>query len=142
MSRTLLLAFAALTALAADDPWAKVRDLHSGVELRIFKKGDAKPVLAKMDQATEDKLLCVVKNEQVAIPKSDIDRVEARPSEKARVNRETKVKTSDPDLRPAPMANAPTPGTSYSSSVSLGGKADFETVYRRQTPPPGAAPQK
>jgi len=39
---------AAVTAFAADDPWTKVRDLKSGTELRIFKKGGMHPSLAKM----------------------------------------------------------------------------------------------
>jgi hypothetical protein len=37
------------------------------------------PVMAQMDEANEERILVVVKNEQVSIPKEQIDRVDARP---------------------------------------------------------------
>ena len=39
MRRVLLFAVACLTVFAADDPWDKVRELKSGTELRILKRG-------------------------------------------------------------------------------------------------------
>src|SRR5450631_1451582 len=101
MSKLLFFVLAAMTAFAADDPWAKVHDLKSGTELRIYKKGAAQPVLAKSDDVTDDNLMVVVKNEQVAIPKEQIDRIEYRPSKPGgRLTTETKSKPTDPDYTP------------------------------------------
>ena len=36
-------------AMAADDPWAKVKAIKSGSELRVYKKGAAQPLVVKMD---------------------------------------------------------------------------------------------
>ena len=136
MSKILFLLLAAATVFAADDPWAKVRDLKSGTELRIYKKGSPQPVLAKMDQLTEENLVVVVKTEQVDIARDQIDRVDYRPV-KSRVTTETKTKTTDPDYRPAPPGfESRTPGTSTSTSVGVGSKPDFEEIYHRPTPPP------
>ena len=136
MSRFLILLAAACVVFAADDPWTKVRELKSGTELRVFKKGAAQPVLAKMDELTDDNLIVVVKTEQVAIAKDQIERVDYRPSG-SRVTKETKTKETPPDTTPGPGSHsAPTPGTSTSTSVSVGSKPDFETIYRRPASPP------
>jgi len=136
MTRAFFVGLAAIAALAADDPWAKVHDLKSGTELRIFKKGSPQPVIAKMDELKEDALLVVVKSEQVAIPKDQIDRVDARPAGK-RVTVNSKTETTEPDTRPAPPGySSQIPGTSTSSGVSIGSKPDFETIYRRPAVPP------
>jgi hypothetical protein len=84
----------ALALFAADDPWTKVRELKSGTELRIYKRNAKQPLLAKMDQATEESLVIVVKNEQVAVPKEEIDRVDHRPAGGSRVTRESTTKTN------------------------------------------------
>ncbi len=138
MSRFLFLVLAAAAALAANDPWAKVKDLKSGTELRVFKKGTAQPVMAKMDEANDERLVVVVKNEQIAIARADIDRLDYRPSKRtSRVTTRTESKTTDPDTRPAPPGfESRTPGTSSSSTVNIGSKPDFETLYRRPKPPP------
>ncbi len=135
MRPLVLLLLGSLAAFAAEDPWTKVKDLKSGTELRIFKKGVSQPVMAKMDEATDESLKVVVKNEQVAIPKNQIDRIDSRPvSGKATTRSETK--TTDPDTTPGPPGHGSrTPGTSSSTSLSLG-KPDFETVYRRPAGPP------
>jgi len=52
---------AAVAVFAADDPWAKVKELKGGAELRVYKKGAAQPLLAKMDELTDDNLMVVVK---------------------------------------------------------------------------------
>lgn len=125
-----------MTVFAADDPWAKVRDLKTGAELRVYKRGSAQPVLAKMDQLTDENLIVVVKAEQVAIARDQIDRVEYRPV-KPRVTSETKTKTIDPDTTPGPPGHgSATPGTSTSTTYGLGSRPDFEVIYRRPTPPP------
>ena len=138
MSKLIFFLLAATTAFAADDPWAKVRDLKGGTELRIYKKGAAQPVLAKSDDVTGDNLMVVVKNEQVAIPKDQIDRIEYRPTKPGgRLTTETKSKPTEPDTTPGPPGHGSTvPGNSTSTNVSIGSKPDFELIYKRPTPPP------
>jgi hypothetical protein len=125
----------AASLLAADNPWSKVQDLKSGAELRIYKKGTSQPIDARFDEATEERISVVLKNRQSSIPKEDIDRIDARPMAKKTPRKlavDSNVRTTDPDLTPHPNAGIPAPGTSYSSSVSLGGsKPDFEIVYQR-----------
>ncbi len=129
-----LLLIATLTCIAAEDSWTKVRGLKSGTEIRIFKKGSRQPILAKADDATEDKLMAVVKNEQVAIAKDDIDRVDARPTQSTpRATKETRESSTEPNREGSAAHPRPAdvPTSSSSTSVSFGGKPDFETIYRR-----------
>jgi hypothetical protein len=82
--RTIILCLAALAvAFGADtkteDKWAKVKELKTGSDLRVYKLGGAKPVEAKLGDVTEDNLIVVMKNEQMAIAKKDIARVEYHP---------------------------------------------------------------
>src|SRR5882724_2523186 len=132
MLRIALLTLTATLLLAADNPWAKVQELKSRSELKIYKKGASEPLLATFDDATEDRILIVVKNKQLSIPKEDIDRLDARPSVKTtrKLVKETTVKTTDPDYTPHPPGGAQVPGESYSSGLSIGScpKPDFETV--------------
>jgi hypothetical protein len=132
--------FAALAAVGADDAWAKVKELGSGSELRIWKKGAAQPVEAVYDDLTGEKLLVVLKNEQVALAKDEIDRIDARPkAQKAKAVKETRVERDvhRPERAAAPPRSlrepaAGSPETSSSTNVTwAGGKAPFETVYRR-----------
>lgn len=141
MRRLILVLVACAAAFAADDPWAKVKDIKTGTDVRVFKKNAAQPVIAKMDELTADNLVVVLKNEQVAIPRDQIERIDARPPQtRSRATTKTETKTTNPDTSPAPPGyHAQTPGTSTSSSVNFGSKPDFETVYRRVTPP---TPQK
>ena len=137
MKSVLFLILAAVAARAADDPWTKVKNLKSGTELRVFKKGTAQPVLAKMDEADDERLLVVVKNTQQAIFRADIDRVDYRPPAGSKLTSKSENKTSDPDTRPAPPGyGSRTPQNSTSTNVSIGSKPDFETIYRRPAPPP------
>ena len=136
--------FALLTVLlawGADDDWAKVRALRGGTEIRVFKKGSAQPVVAKMDEASDENLVVVLKNEQVAIPRNQIDRVDARPAPAGGKSTKTTTTTTKVDPTDGKAAAPPSqvkgpdgPSSSTSTSVSLGGsKGDFETVYRRKT---------
>jgi hypothetical protein len=132
---------AVLTAFCADDPWAKVRELKSGTEIRIFKKGSMQPILARMDEATGDSLIVVVKNEQVAIPRELVDRLDYRPPQPGgRVKKETISKVETPEMRageaPSPR-EVPGQTTTTSTNYVVGSKPDFETIYRR--PPPASA---
>jgi hypothetical protein len=134
------LLISAVLACAADDPWAKVRELKSGTEVRIFRKAAKQPTIGKFDEATAENVVVVVKNEQVAIPKDEIDRLDARPSGGSRVKPESKVTSKgpgDPDAtRSGPPSAYPGSSTSTSTSLNIGGKPDFETIYRRTAAPP------
>lgn len=131
---------AAVSLMAADDPWAKVKELKSGTELRIVKKGSAEPLLATFDELTDERLLVATKKEQIAIARDDIQRIDARPAQKGtRVQRESTTKTSD-SVATAGRYPGGRSGQSVESSsgLSFGGKPDFETIYRRTA----AAPKK
>jgi hypothetical protein len=132
---TLILAAAVL--LGADGSWTRVKDLKSRAELRIYKKGTREPISATFNDANDDRLIVVVKNEQIAIPKEDIDRLDARPAAAPRkLNVDKTEKVTDPDPVPSPRSGPPKPGESTSSNVSFGGsKPDFETIYRRSITP-------
>jgi hypothetical protein len=69
-----------LVAFGAGDAWTKVRALKTGGELRVFEKGATQPILAQMDELTDENLVVIVKKTQMAIPKEQIDRVDARPA--------------------------------------------------------------
>ncbi len=139
MRKLLLSLCFAIAVDGADDPWAKVRALKSGTDLRIYKKGVSQPLNVKMGDLTDDNLVVINKNEQVAIARDAISRIDARPIGKQRVTTETKVSTKD--VTGDPKAAIPAPGssgagstTSTSTGFTVGSKNDFETVYRR--PPP------
>jgi len=143
MYKLLLILCAAAVAFGADDPWGKVKDLSIGTELRVYKVGAKQPVLVKFSDLSDDALIVTTKNEETAIPKDEIDRVDYRPATKGgRTSRETRTTTDVPDTGPV----GPRPGphgaggssSSSSSSLNMGGKPDFETIYRRSSvaPPP------
>ncbi len=132
--RTLAAVLIAFAAFAAEDPWAKVKDLKSGTEIRVFKRGSTQPVAASFGELRDDDIVVIVKHEQSAIPKDQIDRLDARPQKGSRVTTTSQSTTRNPDARssiPEPRQGAPMPSTSTSTSLSVGGKPDFETVYRR-----------
>jgi len=143
MTRILLVIFAALVTMGADDPWAKVKELKSGSDLKIWKRGASQPVDAKYDDVTEEKLIVVLKNEQVGLDKSEIDRIDARaPSKRPKPTVESKttreVQVSDRSAAPPRSmkeAQVGGPSTSTSSTVSWGDRPGFETVYRRTAGP-------
>jgi hypothetical protein len=138
MRSIVLFILTTIVALPAEDPWTKVREIKSGTELRIFKRGAKQPVLAKFDEANDENLIVATKSEQVAIAKDQIDRIDYRPAKTgSRVVRETKT-TSEVDTKTSSSTvphNAPGLSTSSSSSLNVGGKPDFETVYRRTAAP-------
>jgi hypothetical protein len=136
MQRLLFLLLAAATAFASDDPWAKVKALKSGTEIRILKKGATQTVTGKFDEADDDRLIVVLKTEQVAVKKDQIDRVDARPAAGSRVTVTGKTEQVDPTKAKEPRAGMNHEpeggGTSSSAGLSVGSKPDFETIYRRQ----------
>src|SRR5512134_3808970 len=97
LSRIAILTMAVCTACAAaDDDWAKLAALKSGTEVRITRKGKPQPVVGKMDEAREQSLVVVVKNEQIAIPKEEIEKVEARPNKSGGKFEKTETVTREP----------------------------------------------
>ncbi|HEY1219544.1 MAG: hypothetical protein ABSE42_19235 [Bryobacteraceae bacterium] len=129
---------AAVTAFAADDPWTKIRDLKSGTELRIFKKGGMHPILAKMEEANPDSLIIVLKNEEMAIPREQIDRIDYRPLRTGgRVTKEVTETVQGPDAKTAAAALDSVPGESTTASTNyvIGSQPEFQTIYRRPPPP-------
>lgn len=129
----LLTLISVLALFGAETSWTKVTDLKGHAELRIWKKGAAQPINATFADATDERVIVVIKNDQVAIEKDDIDRIDARPLSPPRKATVTKSeKQSDPDYTPGrPQSGPPLPQTSSSSNVSFGNKPDFETIYRR-----------
>jgi hypothetical protein len=141
MSKLLLVSLAAVTVLAADTPWDKVKELKTGTELRIFKKGARQPLLGTMDEANDERLIVVVKNEEIAVQKDDIDRIDYRPARPSgRVTKETKTTTSDTTqttpVGPVPQGTRAGPSSSTSTTFGSGSKPDFETIYRRTSVAP------
>src|SRR5216684_6209211 len=139
MPRILMLVLAALTIFAADNPFTKVRDLKSGSELRIYKRGASQPIIATMDEANDERLIAVVKNEQMAFAKADIDRIDARPATKGspmiKTTTSTTTELHDKVAAPGPQSQMG-PSSSTSTSFSNRPKPDFETIYRRVAAPP------
>jgi hypothetical protein len=139
MARLALLLLAAIAAFGADDPWTKVKELKSGTDIRVLKKGSVTPVLGKFGDATDDNLIIIVKNEEIAIAKDLIDRLDSRPAQ-PRFVKETKTKVDDANTASEPKAgmNGAGVGPGYSSGTSIGfqGKGDFETLYTRPKPTP------
>lgn len=130
----------ALLATDTEDPWKKVRDLKTGSEVRIIKAGAAAPIMAQFAELTDDNLVIIVKNEQVAIPRDKVSRIDSRP-QKGYVSTQTKVSgVHESYSRPQPNPPGRSPSTSTSTGVVIGEKPEFETIYRR-TPPP-AHPKK
>ena len=142
MKRVLFFLLAATSAFAADDGWAKVQALKSGTEIRIVRRGATQPLTGKFDEASDERLVVVLKNEQVAIPKDQVDRLDYRPGGGRRVTVSGKTEQNDPMAAKEPragMSHEPEGGgTSTSSGISVGSKPDFETLYRR----PMGAPKK
>jgi hypothetical protein len=134
------LVLAAVAGFAADDDWGKVKALKTGAEIRVYKKGTVQPVLALMDELTDENLIVVVKKSQMAIPREQIDRIDARPAQTGgRLKSETTNKETFPDAksaRPSGGRGSDVPGNNTATNVTVNSKPDFETVYRRPTGAP------
>ena len=139
MFRIALVLLSAAALVAADNPWVKVTALPNRSELRIYQKGVRDAITATLADATEERIVVVVKNKQMTIAKEDIERIDARPIEpKKKPEVTTTQTTTDPDPAPHLGAGPPMPTTSQSSGVSFGGgKPDFKTIYVK----PPAAPK-
>ena len=131
MGRAFLIVICAVAAFAAhDDSWSKVRDLKTGTEVRVVKTDSVTPVIARFAELTDENLLVTVKNQELAIAREKIERVEYRP-QKSRLTTESKSTTNSYEVdttKPSPRGG---PSTSYSSGVSIADNVPFETIYRR-----------
>jgi hypothetical protein len=128
----------ALALFGADDPWAKVKELKSGTELHVYKKGSMQPLNVRFGDLTDENLIVINKAEESAIARDAIDRIEARPTVKPRLTTESKTSTTnttgDPKaVIPSPVPQGGGPTTETSGTVAVGSRGDFETVYRRPT---------
>src|SRR5215467_9296808 len=79
MLKMFLLMLAAAAVFAADDPWQNVKDLKSGTDLRVFRRGSNQPLLVQMGELTDDNLVVIDKKAERAIPREEIDRIDSRP---------------------------------------------------------------
>src|SRR3974377_1789179 len=84
-----LISVAAAFPADQDDPWKKVRDLKIGTEIRVIKAGAA-VLNAQFAELTQDNLVVIVKNREVAIPRDKVARIDSRP-QKGYVSTETTV---------------------------------------------------
>jgi len=145
MSKRVFLFFTvAALAIAADDPWAKVKEQKTGTELQVYKRGAAKPLTVKMDELTDENLVVIEKKSQVAIPRDQIERIDARSSGRTRTTTDTM--TAEKNAATDPRSNIPgpnqppgavhAPSTTASSGLSWTSQG-YETIYRRTagTPP-------
>jgi hypothetical protein len=127
-----LLALGAMAAAAAPDPWTKVREIRSGTEVRIVRDGVRQPIAAKFGEWRDQAIVVVINNGQVAIPRAEIERLDARPQAK-RTKVESQSQATDVE---AANRSAGQPGSGAHQGASTGGsvsfsKPPFETVYRR-----------
>ena len=138
MLRAFLLLCAAALAFAADNPWTKVKEIKTGTELHVFKRGATQFLTVKMDELTEENLVVISKNTQLAIPRDQIDRIDARPNGRARTM--TNTQTAEQNAATDPRSTIPGPNqppgalhaqTTTTSSGVTWTKQDFETIYRR-----------
>lgn len=139
MNLPLLFAVFALSVFAgpADSPkedWRTVMAIPSGMELRIFKTDGTPPIVALMDEANDERIVIVIKNEQQAVYRSEIERVESRAKEAGRTTRQTWVSKNQGDKNaPTPYTskNTPGPATTVSNKVTFGSKTPYALVYQR-----------
>jgi hypothetical protein len=139
MRSALFFFLSAATVFAAEDAWDKVSKLKSGAEVRIFKRGTPQPLLGKLDEVTDDNVVVALKNEQVAIPKDQIERIDYRTAHTGgKIVKDTKTTVSGPDAKAAsrPQEGSGTQSTSTSTNLSIRSKPDFETIYRRTSTAP------
>src|SRR5689334_21639609 len=146
MVKTILILCAAALAYGADDPWAKVKELKTGTELHVYKRGAVQPLVVKMDELTEQNLVVVNKKTQMAIPRDQVERIDARPTGRTRTvtNTQTAEQNAATDPRSTiPGPNQP-PGAIHAQSTTTASgvtwtKQDFETIYRKTA---GSPPKK
>jgi hypothetical protein len=130
--RWILLALAA--AGAEDDPWARVRELARGVELRVWRTGEKQPLAARFDALSEESLVVIRRDGQAAIPRDGIERVECRAADTgSRVAAEAhRVVGTSEEARLGRSKATALPPNSTSGGIRIHPRRGFETVYRRR----------
>jgi hypothetical protein len=120
-------------AMHTEDPWRKLRSLKGGGEVRVFKRGSPQPVVGQFGDATDENLTVVLKNEEIAIAKEQIERIDYRPPQSGvHGHSESRTTMNDGGAAPVDSPFSSTGATSSTStSYSFGSKGDFQTVYRR-----------
>ncbi|HWQ52155.1 MAG TPA: hypothetical protein VN442_00630 [Bryobacteraceae bacterium] len=123
-----------LTAAAAwggADPWAKVQELKRGTEVRIYQTGQKRPITGKFDALSPESLIVVLKNEQLAIPRGKIERIDRR-SSGSDVRTETMRHVGTRESVSTGRDRGTTlPPQSTSTGVRITPRPGFETVYQR-----------
>ncbi|MBY0503426.1 MAG: hypothetical protein K2X03_05945 [Bryobacteraceae bacterium] len=126
--------------LADESAWDKVRAVEPGAELRIYRRAVKEPVVAKLDEATEDHLIIVLRDEQIAIRRAEIDRIDRRP--RLASGRVAIVPRKMTRVNPSEQGQPVVQGTSASTALanaartdtlSIRSKPPFEFLYRRPT---------
>src|SRR4051812_5360779 len=117
MLRGILFLIPVLTVFAAEteDPWKKVRAIKTGTELRIFRSGTAESIMAQFAELTDDNLVVIIKNVQVALPRDKVVRVDYRP-QKGHLSTQTRVSGANESYSRA-QPNPPGRGPSSSTST-------------------------
>jgi hypothetical protein len=128
------------TDLLSTDAWSKVEALKGGSDLRVYKTGSAIPIAAEFADLNEDNLIVVIKNTETAIPKIEIDRIDARPKGGSRMHTETTQSEKAPDQTSPNPREQTHPSTDSNASVQFGSKGDFQTVYRKTASAPKPPP--
>jgi hypothetical protein len=133
MRLAVLLMLCALTALPAEDTWAKVRELKSGTELRIYKTNSKDALEAKFERAGDDSLIVTTKSQELSVPKEDIERVDVRRANGGRLKTHADRKVAQ---KGAEVTQNTIPGgtTTVTTGMSFPSKPGFETVYKRPAP--------
>lgn len=126
-----VLALITVAAAWCGDPWAKVQELKSGAEIRIYQTGQKRPITGKFDSLSPESLIVLTKKEQLAIPRDKIERVDHR-SGGAGVRTETTRNVGTRESVSSGRDRGTTlPPQSTSSSVRITPRPGFETIYQR-----------
>jgi len=129
MLRLAVAAFAfALGALAQDDPWAKVRQLVNGVEVRVTAD-KIKTATYTLDSVREDALVLIRGNTQLAILRPDIEKIELK-LPKTHDRAKASTKTEYPQTPDGRVNKTTTGGVTIRTN-----DPDYMLVYRRADPP-------
>lgn len=145
MRAVLLLICSLMIAGAADESWTALKALKSGTELKIYERGQSHPRQARFADATDENLIVIVKNEELAIPRAKIDRVDSRSAKKSGPAVTSTTKTEDVPVVSTEGPQGPTAGPSSnypggsnsSTSTSIAyGAPEYRTVYRRSATAP------
>jgi hypothetical protein len=112
---TAVLLLASFSSLAAD-PWDKLKNLKTGSDLKIYKTAGGEPITAKSADVTETKVVVIIKNEETAIRKSEIARIDYQPPAGKHTKSKDYTVTED------------------SASMSIGSSSNregWQTIYQR-----------